>query len=147
MSPHDPSTGRGFGLGGSGSATLGRPAPANPALEAEDGFEVPPHAPPPLAAPGATGLVSPELTRALADVKGQAQFLLYLAEQIEDSLTQLEDEATADPSQAAFLCRMLAMYSNQLEAKHQGLGDRIAETCQEVYVTVREFDMELGHPG
>ena len=32
------------------------------------------------------------------------------------------------------------MYSAQLETKHQGLGDRIAETCQEVYITVREFD-------
>ena len=33
------------------------------------------------------------------------------------------------------------MYSAQLESKHQGLGDKIAETCQEVYVTVREFDV------
>ena len=81
---------------------------------------------------------SPELTRALAEVKGQAQFLLYLADQIEDALQQLAQEA--DAGHAAFLCKILGMYSSQMESKHQGLGDRIAETCQEVYVTVREFD-------
>ncbi len=82
--------------------------------------------------------ISPDLFKALADVKGQAQFLLYLADQIEDSLDQLVHEA--EGSQATFLCKILAMYSTQLETKHQGLGDRIAETCQEVYVTVREYD-------
>jgi hypothetical protein len=82
--------------------------------------------------------LSDELVRSLAEVKGQAQFLLYLADQIEDSLHQLVEEH--DDSQNAFLCRVLGMYSAQLESKHQGLGDRIAETCQEVYVTVREFD-------
>lgn len=83
--------------------------------------------------------VSPELLRSLAEVKGQAQFLLYLADQIEDSLSQLTSEP--DPGHAAFLGKVLGMYSAQLESKHQGLGDRIAETCQEVYVTVREFDV------
>jgi hypothetical protein len=34
------------------------------------------------------------------------------------------------------------MYSAQLESKHVGLGDRISETCQEVYITVREHDAE-----
>ncbi len=82
--------------------------------------------------------LSEELVRSIAEVKGQAQFLLYLADQIEDSLHQLVEEH--DDSQNAFLCRILGMYSAQLESKHQGLGDRIAETCQEVYVTVREFD-------
>ena len=82
---------------------------------------------------------SPELRQFLAEVKGQAQFLLYLADQIEDSLQQLGSES--DPGHAAFLCKVLGMYSNQLETKHQGLGDRISETCQEVYVTVREYDM------
>jgi hypothetical protein len=90
-------------------------------------------APPPRAA-----FLSQELIRSIAEVKGQAQFLLYLADQIEDSLHQLVEEH--DDSQNAFLCRVLGMYSAQLESKHQGLGDRIAETCQEVYVTVREFD-------
>ncbi len=82
--------------------------------------------------------VSDALFRSLAEVKGQAQFLLYLADQIEDSLDQLSHEG--DVCQGSFLCKVLGMYSAQLESKHQGLGDRIAETCQEVYVTVREFD-------
>ena len=83
--------------------------------------------------------ISPELARSLSDVKGQAQFLLYLADQIEESLEQLSHEA--DPCHGAFLCKVLGMYSSQLESKHQGLGDRIAETCQEVYVTVRAYDV------
>jgi hypothetical protein len=83
--------------------------------------------------------ISPELARSLSDVKGQAQFLLYLADQIEESLEQLSHES--DPCHGAFLCKVLGMYSSQLESKHQGLGDRIAETCQEVYVTVREYDV------
>lgn len=160
MSASDPTYGRGFGALHPTSPPARGPltglAATGPVAELEpeqgldgdhepepgpDGFTVPPAS----GRPGA--LVSPELNQALADVKGQAQFLLYLAEQIEESLTQLETEAPADPSQAAFLCRVLAMYSNQLEAKHHGLGERIAETCQEVYVTVREFDMELGHQG
>ena len=88
---------------------------------------------------GPTPEVPAELFRTLAEVKGQAQFLLYLADQIEDSLDQLVHES--DICQGAFLCKVLGMYSAQLESKHQGLGDRIAETCQEVYVTVREFDV------
>ncbi len=85
------------------------------------------------------GHASPELMRSLAEVKGQAQFLLYLADQIEESLDQLAHES--DSSHGAFLCKVLGMYSSQLESKHQGLGDKIAETCQEVYVTVREYDV------
>jgi hypothetical protein len=88
--------------------------------------------------PTVSGIASPELRRALAEVKGQAQFLLYLADQIEESLDQLTGEI--EPCHGAFLCKVLGMYSSQLESKHQGLGDRIAETCQELYVTVREFD-------
>jgi len=85
-----------------------------------------------------SSLTSPELRQSLAEVKGQAQFLLYLADQIEESLDQLSAET--DSTQGTFLCKILGMYSSQLESKHQGLGDKIAETCQEVYVTVREFD-------
>ena len=80
-----------------------------------------------------------ELQRSLADIKGQAQFLLYLADQIEESLEQLESEA--DACHSAFLCKVLGMYSGQLESKHQGLGEKIAEACQEVYVTVREREL------
>ena len=82
---------------------------------------------------------SVELRRSLAEIKGQAQFLLYLADQIEESLEQLIDEA--DPCHGAFLCKVLGMYSGQLESKHQGLGEKIAEACQEVYVTVREHEV------
>ncbi len=87
---------------------------------------------------GSPGAGSPELRRSLAEVKGQAQFLLYLADQIEESLDQLTTEN--DSCHGAFLCKVLSMYSAQLESKHQGLGDKIAETCQEIYVTVREVD-------
>jgi hypothetical protein len=88
--------------------------------------------------PAFSGVVSHELRQSLAEVKGQAQFLLYLADQIEESLDQLSNEN--DSCHGAFLCKVLGMYSSQLESKHQGLGDKIAETCQEIYVTVREFD-------
>lgn len=81
---------------------------------------------------------SAELHRALSEVKGQAQFLLYLADQIEESLQQFAEEA--DDAHSAFLCKVLSMYSGQLEVKYQSLGERIAETCQEVYLTVRERD-------
>jgi len=82
---------------------------------------------------------SPELRRSLAEIKGQAQFLLYLADQMEDSLDQLVQEV--DACHSSFLCKVLGMYSGQLESKHQGLGEKIAEACQEVYVTVREREM------
>ncbi len=85
------------------------------------------------------GSTSPELRRSLAEIKGQAQFLLYLADQIEESLDQLANEA--DACHGAFLCKVLTMYSGQLESKHQGLGEKVAEACQEVYVTVREREM------
>jgi len=81
---------------------------------------------------------SEELFRSLGEVRGQAQFLLYLADQIEESLQQFADES--DEAHTAFLCKILGMYSTQLETKYQNLGERIAETCQEVYVTVREVD-------
>ena len=61
------------------------------------------------------------------------------ADQIEDSLEQLVSEA--DACHSAFLCKVIGMYSGQLESKHQGLGEKIAEACQEVYVTVREREM------
>ena len=88
--------------------------------------------------PTVSGITSPELSRALSEVKGQTQFLLYLADQIEESLDQLVHEN--DSCHGSFLCKILGMYSAQLESKHQGLGDKIAETCQELYVTVKEFE-------
>ncbi|QEH34417.1 hypothetical protein OJF2_29560 [Aquisphaera giovannonii] len=111
--------------------------PAGPHAEFEE------HAPAPAAPPAAP---SPELRQFLAEIKGQAQFLLYLADQIEESLNQLGGES--DRCHGAFLCKVLTMYSGQLETKHQGLGEKIAEACQEVYITVREhghdFDMDRG---
>ena len=119
-------------------------APTTPAATASASASAAP-SPATFAAPGAVpvpppkgSLVTTDLVRSLAEVKGQAQFLLYLADQIEDSLHQLVDEQ--DNCQTAFLCRILSMYSGQLETKHHGLGDKIAETCQEVYVTVRDYD-------
>ena len=85
-----------------------------------------------------TFVPSPELRQYLAEIKGQAQFLLYLADQIDESLGQLAHET--DRCHSAFLCKILGMYSSQLETKHQGLGEKIAEACQEVYVTVREHE-------
>ena len=61
---------------------------------------------------------TPELYRSLAEVKGQAQFLLYLADQIEESLQQFAEES--DASHDAFLCKVLSMYSGQLEAEVPG---------------------------
>ncbi len=84
-------------------------------------------------------VASRELRRFLAEIKGQAQFLLYLADQIEESLEHLSHES--DQCHSAFLCKVLGMYSSQLESKHQGLGEKIAETCQEVYVTIREHEL------
>ncbi len=88
--------------------------------------------------PSGSSATSPELRKALAEVKGQAQFLLYLADQIEESLDQLGHET--DSCHGSFLCKVLSMYSSQLESKHHGLGEKIAETCQELYVTIRECD-------
>jgi hypothetical protein len=120
---------------GTAAAALGRSAAAltehNPA---PNGHTSP-------AAGPASRLAAPELARALAEVKGQAQFLLYLADQIDDSIAQLVQEA--DPGHASFLAKLLGMYSSQLESKHQGLGDKIAETCQEVYLAMRDLDLDL----
>ena len=76
--------------------------------------------------------------QAKQEVRGQAQFLLYLADQLEDSLQQLANEA--DASHGAFLCKIVGMYAGQLESKHQQLGDKIGEASQEIYVTLREHD-------
>ncbi len=76
----------------------------------------------------------------LAELKGQAQFLLYLVDQIEDSLVQFQQAEEA--SHASFLARVLSMYGQHLELKHQSIGSRVAEACQEVYIATRGFDLE-----
>src|SRR5581483_2878794 len=57
----------------------------------------------------ARSVATSELLRSLAEVKGQAQFLLYLADQIEESLQQLTQES--DSCHGMFLCKVLGMYS------------------------------------
>jgi len=127
------------------SPSMGAIPMPGPTLAVPPTIAAPAPAPSNIAPPGAVpvapprgSLITTDLVRSLAEVKGQAQFLLYLADQIEDSLHQLVEEH--DDCQNAFLCRILSMYSGQLETKHHGLGDKIAETCQEVYVTVRDYD-------
>ena len=86
----------------------------------------------------AARFLSSELLRSIAEVKGRPSSCSIWPTRSRTRSTSSSTEH--DDSQNAFLCRVLGMYSAQLESKHQGLGDRIAETCQEVYVTVREFD-------
>lgn len=82
----------------------------------------------------------------LAQVKGQTQFLLYLADQIEESLEQLpaddrpenERDRDSDPAQTAFLCKILNMYAAQLETKHRAAGEAVAETTRNVFKIIRE---------
>jgi hypothetical protein len=108
------------------AGTLPGPAhPASPALvssaESESG-----HSP------------TAAVRRALAQIKGQAHFLLYLADQVEDALGQCDDEP--DSGREVFLAKILSMYAAQLETKHQGLGDRITEACQDLYILVRDLE-------
>lgn len=72
----------------------------------------------------------------LAEVKGQVQFLLYLTDQIEESLGQLDAEG--DESQASFICRVLSMYASQLEVKHKSVGEGLASTRKAVQQIIRE---------
>ena len=88
----------------------------------------------------ASGTASPELRRSLAEVKGQGQFMLYLADQIDESLDQLSGEN--DSCHGAFLCKVPSMYSSQLESKPQGLGHQIAATCQTTYVPIRQVEAD-----
>ena len=85
-------------------------------------------------------LETSELSKSLAEVRGQAQFLLYLADQIDESVQQLKAEN--DASHASFLCKLLGMYTNQLESKQHGLSDKISETCQEVLVAIQEIEFD-----
>ncbi len=82
-----------------------------------------------------------DLKQSLTELRGQAQFLLYLTDQIEESLDQFHNDSEADAAHAAFLCKVVGMYSGQLESTYQGMGSRVAETCQEVYLTTSPFDL------
>ena len=66
----------------------------------------------------------------LGELRGLAQLVVYLADQIEDTDKRLD--AATDPTQVAFLNRVLSMYTEELELRHQGLSGRIASICQQV---------------
>jgi hypothetical protein len=74
----------------------------------------------------------------LAEVKGQVQFLLYLTDQIEESLGQLDGEG--DESQVSFLCKVLSMYAAQLEVKHKSVGEGLASARKAVQQVIREHE-------
>jgi|GEM_PF-6220388 len=83
--------------------------------------------------------LAPALRAALANVKGQIQFLLYLTDQIEESLGQIDAES--DPGQTVFIAKVLNMYANQLESKHRVVGESVSQTCRQVHAVVRGRDM------
>lgn len=66
----------------------------------------------------------------LGELRGLAQLVVYLADQIEDTDKRLD--AATDPTQMAFLNRVISMYTQELELRHQGLSGRIASICQQV---------------
>lgn len=86
----------------------------------------------------AAAMATDPLHSLLAEVKGQVQFLLYLTDQIEESLGQLHGEG--DESQAAFLCKVLSMYSSQLEVKHRNIGEGLASTRRAVQEVIRDHE-------
>lgn len=71
----------------------------------------------------------------LGELRGLAQLVVYLADQIEDTDRRLDN--AQDPTQIAFLNRVLAMYTQELELRHQGLSGRISSICEEVSTRVK----------
>ncbi|MCY2934989.1 MAG: hypothetical protein WCJ40_21620 [Planctomycetota bacterium] len=71
----------------------------------------------------------------LGELRGLAQLVVYLADQIEDTDKRL-DMAT-DPTQMAFLNRVLSMYTQELEIRHQGLSSQISSICKQVSTRAR----------
>ena len=71
----------------------------------------------------------------LGELRGLAQLVVYLADQIEDTDRRLD--SAQDPTQIAFLNRVLAMYTQELELRHQGLSGRISSICEEVSTRVK----------
>lgn len=71
----------------------------------------------------------------LGELRGLAQLVVYLADQIEDTDRRLD--TAQDPTQIAFLNRVLAMYTQELELRHQGLSGRISSICEEVSTRVK----------
>lgn len=71
----------------------------------------------------------------LGELRGLAQLLVYLADQIEETDNRLE--SAQDPTQVAFLNRVLNMYSSELEKRHQGLSGRISAISSEVATKIK----------
>ena len=71
----------------------------------------------------------------LGELRGLAQLLVYLADQIEETDHRLE--AAQDPTQVAFLNRVISMYSNELEKRQLGLTGRISAISEHVSLKVR----------
>ena len=71
----------------------------------------------------------------LGELRGLAQLVVYLADQIEETDKRL-DNAT-DPTQIAFLNRVLSMYTQELESRNQGLSGRISAISQDVSTRMR----------
>jgi hypothetical protein len=71
----------------------------------------------------------------LGELRGLAQLVVYLADQIEETDKRLD--AASDPTQVAFLNRVLAMYTQELENRNQGLTGRISAITQDVSSRVR----------
>ena len=64
-----------------------------------------------------------------------SRMIVYLADQIEETDKRLD--AASDPTQVAFLNRVLAMYTQELENRNQGLTGRISAITQDVSSRVR----------
>jgi hypothetical protein len=70
------------------------------------------------------GMDMKQIAAHLSELRGHAQLMVYLADQIEDTDNRLD--AATDPSQRAFLHRVLAMYTHELQKRHEGLSGRIS---------------------
>jgi hypothetical protein len=71
----------------------------------------------------------------LGELRGLAQLVVYLADQIEETDKRLD--AATDPTQVAFLNRVLSMYTQELENRNQGLSGRISAISQDVSTRMR----------
>lgn len=76
----------------------------------------------------------------LGELRGLAQLLVYLADQIEETDQRLD--SAQDPTQIAFLNRVLSMYSGELEKRHHGLSGRISAISLEVSSKVKPTSLK-----
>ncbi len=76
------------------------------------------------------GIDMKQIAAHLSELRGHAQLVVYLADQIEDTDYRLD--ASSDPSQRAFLQRVLSMYTHELKKRHDGLSGRIHAIATDV---------------